>query len=210
MARLSQDFYDFSRDTFNTLGFGNPVISILFATAATLSLFGLAGFYFPALAESLSWLMTLCVGGGTFLGISLLGALTLPALVLGAIAGFLLASISTTLCAIALFLAPPAALLLTLPTVIAGISAVLGGICSVVEACFSRSDDHLEPQQRWEQQGYVQQQQQHQQHHQHYHRSVAPGLSAPRGDAFWERSPENGRRLDSEPPPPPYRPPGGM
>ena len=112
MARLSDDFFRFSEHTFTTFGFKNKHLLSAFIIAGTLSLFAVTGSYLPALASLVGGLMTLIVGGGAFLGISLFTDFSIVGMIFGVIAGIILASITSFICSLMLFLAPIAATLL--------------------------------------------------------------------------------------------------
>jgi len=201
MARISENLYRFSEDMFDSYGFGNPNLAAIFALTALLSLAALTGMYFPALAASMSGLISLSLGGSVFLGISLLSGLSLGGVIFGLVAGMLLASISTTICSLALFLAPPVAALLFIPNIIATIVFLLGGVCSVVEACVGSSSNSADHQSgNMASRANVHS-------HQDYCRpdsSSAPSYRDPRGDAYFEVSPYHRQPSSREPQPPAY------
>jgi len=144
MARTAETLYDFGRDIFNGLGFGNMKALATFGVTATISLLAIVGFYFPPFGIAMNWMLPLAIGGSAFAGISLLFELNPTGMFFGLVLGTILGGISFALCSSLIYIAPALSALLLVPNVISAISYGLGGIvscldsvCTGITNCFS-------------------------------------------------------------------------
>lgn len=137
MAKPSQDLFRHADEVYQYLGFGNQYMLGIFAVLGIFSIFIFAGMMLPGLAASMSLLLSLLLGGVTFLAIALLSNLAVGGVIAGAILGLIVASISTTICSIISFLTPPLFLIVLTPNIYAGIVYGMGLVFSFFEACLS-------------------------------------------------------------------------
>jgi hypothetical protein len=155
MARLSERLINFSGDIYEKYGFGNDSLLYLFLLAVMLSLFALLGSDVPALATLMNGLMTAIFGGSVFIGISLLTALNPLGMIFGAICGLIVASLSMTLCSLALIFAPAVAALILLPNLVACIICGLALPFLIFEGCCGGSESGVDgPAARRDARGY--------------------------------------------------------
>lgn len=136
MTKISTSLYEFANDTFKSVGLGNSAVLGTFALLLLLTTLAMIGSTFPILAASMSWLVALATFGATFIGISLLTALNPVGIFFGLVTGSIMASLSSAICALTLYLAPPVTLLIAFPNAVAGVAFALGALCSFVETCF--------------------------------------------------------------------------